>query len=252
MIHTLHRIFPNLHDTEIWASYLPRLPEKLYWPAALGIGVVAVSARGVQNSALGWAGIAVGALLILPAFLTGLFVLWRWNYRSHIREQMLDAFTWQGDEHVLDVGCGNGILLNGAAKRLKNGKAIGIDIWAPSGGGGNLALLWKNARAEGVADRIEFKEADARQMPFAEASFDVVVCSGALHHIVHNFAEHDQTMREMARVLKPGGHLVISDVQHMVEASTVKLQTLGLICEQKKVPPFFEIEMGLMVGVKAR
>src|SRR5262245_27306789 len=45
------------------------------------------------------------------------------------REQLLDRISWSGHEHVLDVGCGRGLLLNGAAKRLKTGSATGIDIW---------------------------------------------------------------------------------------------------------------------------
>src|SRR4051812_19404358 len=45
------------------------------------------------------------------------------------RERLLDLLKWRGDEQVLDVGCGRGLLLIGAAKRLTTGKATGIDIW---------------------------------------------------------------------------------------------------------------------------
>jgi ubiquinone/menaquinone biosynthesis C-methylase UbiE len=70
------------------------------------------------------------------------------------------------------------MMLNGAARRLTEGKATGIDMWAAHAGGGNFDMLMKNAQAEGVTDRIEFKQADARRMPFDDASFDVVMCSG--------------------------------------------------------------------------
>ncbi len=45
------------------------------------------------------------------------------------REQFLDQIPWRGDETVLDVGCGRGLLLNAAARRLQTGKAIGVDLW---------------------------------------------------------------------------------------------------------------------------
>jgi SAM-dependent methyltransferase len=71
------------------------------------------------------------------------------------RDILLGAIPWRGDERVLDIGCGPGLLLVGAAKRLATGKAVGIDIW-------NTAVETKNspesalrnARFEGVADRV--------------------------------------------------------------------------------------------------
>ena len=45
------------------------------------------------------------------------------------RDKLLDLVEWSGQERVLDVGCGRGLMLIGAAKRLSSGKAIGIDLW---------------------------------------------------------------------------------------------------------------------------
>ena len=45
------------------------------------------------------------------------------------RERLLDFISWRGDEKVLDVGCGRGLLLVGAARRLRSGSSTGIDIW---------------------------------------------------------------------------------------------------------------------------
>jgi ribosomal protein L11 methylase PrmA len=45
------------------------------------------------------------------------------------RERLLDSIPWRGDETVLDVGCGRGLMLICAAKRLETGKAVGADIW---------------------------------------------------------------------------------------------------------------------------
>src|SRR5690348_16272027 len=52
-----------------------------------------------------------------------------WSSRTaklEVRDRILDSLPWRGDEKVLDVGCGRGLLLIGAAKRLKTGKATGI------------------------------------------------------------------------------------------------------------------------------
>ena len=53
------------------------------------------------------------------------------------RERLLDTLTWRGDERVLDVGCGRGLMLIGAARRLSTGRATGIDLWRGEGLGGN-------------------------------------------------------------------------------------------------------------------
>jgi ubiquinone/menaquinone biosynthesis C-methylase UbiE len=133
------------------------------------------------------------------------------------------------------------------------GKATGIDIWAPHSGGGNHALLMKNAEAEGVADRIEFKQADVRTLPFEDASFDVIVSSGALHHIGHEMPDHEKALNEMVRVLKPGGRIVLWDTTHMVRGYASRMRSVGITSEVKETMNSpFGFEMSVMTGQKAR
>jgi arsenite methyltransferase len=133
------------------------------------------------------------------------------------REQFLDQIPWRGDETVLDVGCGRGLLLNAAARRLKTGKAVGLDLWQKEDLSGNCAVATlENARREGVGDRVQVKDGDARQLPFPDSSFDVVISGLALHNI-YKREERDKALREVARVLKPGGHVAITDIQHTAE-----------------------------------
>ncbi len=76
--------------------------------------------------------------------------------------------------------------------------------------GNSHAAAERNAVAEGVRGRVELVDADARDLPFATASFDVVVSSLA----ISNIAEADgraQALREAVRVLRPGGRLRIVD-----------------------------------------
>jgi SAM-dependent methyltransferase len=133
------------------------------------------------------------------------------------REKLLDLVTWQGAESVLDLGCGRGLMLIGAARRLTTGKATGLDLWQSEDLTGNSPeATLRNARLEGVADRVEVRTGDMRTMPFPDASFDVVVSNVAIHN-VYDRAGRDRTMRELARVLKPGGSVVIHDIRHVSE-----------------------------------
>jgi SAM-dependent methyltransferase len=247
------KFLEHLHDSELWSSYLPRIPRKLYLLAFLGVCLIVFALWLFRNgqSLLAWVSFGLlGGLLALPAILMGLFVRWRWGIRSGLRRQILDSIPWRGDEKVLDVGCGTGLLLNGAAARLRSGKATGIDLWAPHSGGGSLELLWKNARTEKVAGRVEFKEADARDMPFESETFDVVLSSGAVHHISHTRDDFDQAMGEMVRVLKPGGKIVIWDVEHIVHACANRLGSAGVECEVEEAGRFLNYDMGIVVGKK--
>jgi ubiquinone/menaquinone biosynthesis C-methylase UbiE len=244
----------RLHDTELWADYMPRIPPGFYGLVGVGVPLIAISFWNFQDRMMAFTLFGVGVLAVLPVILMEAFVHRRRQLRFMIRNQILDTISWRGDEKVLDVGCGSGVLLNGVAQRLKGGnatgKAIGIDIWAAHGGGGNLNLLMKNARAEKVADQIEFKEMDARKMTFADATFDVVLSSGAMHHISHNREEFGQVVGEIVRVLKPGGQVVIWDIEHMVEACASHMTQAGLTCEVKKADRFLKYEMGILYARK--
>jgi arsenite methyltransferase len=130
------------------------------------------------------------------------------------RDRLLDLIAWRGDERVLDIGCGRGLLLIGAAQRLTIGKAVGVDIWSSVDLSSNRPEATReNARRAGVADRIEVQDADAQQLPFADASFDVVISSLVLHNIPSRQGRQ-QAVREIARVLKPGGCVALLDLRH--------------------------------------
>jgi arsenite methyltransferase len=137
------------------------------------------------------------------------------------RETLLDAMPWTGGEQVLDVGCGRGLLLVGAAKRLRTGNAVGVDLWrAEDLAGNNAEATLANAEAEGVRDRVRVETADLRRLPFTSESFDRVVSSAAIHN-VSDPSGRAHAVREIARVLKPGGLAVIDDIRHLAEYNAV-------------------------------
>jgi SAM-dependent methyltransferase len=146
--------------------------------------------------------------------------------KPKIRDRILESIAWRGDEKVLDVGCGRGLFLIGAAKHLKKGKATGVDIWDANDLSGNTAeAALENAKAEGVAERVKIETADARTLPFADSSFDLVLSSLALHNISSS-KERMQALSEIARVLKSGGHLAIFDIFH-TGSYAKKLEQMG-------------------------
>jgi SAM-dependent methyltransferase len=103
--------------------------------------------------------------------LQGLVMVWGSKVgKLHLRDKMIDSVSWRGDEQVLDVGCGHGLMLIGAAKRLTTGHALGIDIWQQEDQASNSSrATLENALREGVADRVELRDSDARELPFDRA-----------------------------------------------------------------------------------
>lgn len=132
-------------------------------------------------------------------------------------EKLLDLVQWAGSERVLDVGCGRGLMLVGAAKRLTSGKAIGIDLWQQQDQANNSSdAALSNAEVEGVMERIEITTADMRQLPFPNDSFDAVVSSWAVHNLEVE-SDREKALDEMIRVLKPNGIVVLSDIIYQLE-----------------------------------
>jgi SAM-dependent methyltransferase len=102
-------------------------------------------------------------------------------------------------ERVLDVACGTGVVTRLAAEQVgTGGHVVGVDL--------NPGML-PRARASSLpgGTAVEWREGDAGALPFSAASFDAVFCQLGLQY----FPERQQAAREMYRILKPGGRLVV-------------------------------------------
>jgi len=101
----------------------------------------------------------------------------------------------------LDLGCSAGLYTRTLARELDGGDAVGIDI-SPS------MLREAARRARGIGANPSFVRANAKNLPFFEASFAGAVCGGSLNE----FGDPARVLREARRVLEPGGRLAIMGI----------------------------------------
>jgi 2-polyprenyl-3-methyl-5-hydroxy-6-metoxy-1,4-benzoquinol methylase len=181
------------------------------WSGEVALGPVAGIVLRFPLGGMGvWCGLGCGAM--------GIWMFWSSRVgKIRTREKLLGFIAWTGHEQVLDAGCGRGLMLIGAAKRLTTGRATGIDRWQEEDLSDNRPEgTLENARREHVEDRVEVKTGDMRELPFGDMSFDVVVSRAAIHNI-YSADGRAIAIGEIVRVLKPGGQALIDDIRHLRE-----------------------------------
>lgn len=197
----------------------------IFSPGVVHIGPVALSLRSFF-----WpAGFLIGEGL--------LFLLYVKYGKFRHRDFMLGMHTWRGDEQVLDVGCGRGLLLAGAAKRIAElnggGHATGIDIWSNEDMAANSSAATEhNLELEGIARLCTLVSKPAQEMPFADATFDLVVSNLCLHNI-YDRATRRSAIDQIARVLKPGATAILSDYK-LTSEYAAQLSDLGFAVEKRR------------------
>jgi arsenite methyltransferase len=179
----------------------------------IGVGSVALAATSAVSASRGKRLVAAftGASSIGIAASTALYINATKRGKFQVWQRILDELVLEGDETVLDMGCGRGAVLLAAAKRLPNGQAVGVDIWQADQTGNSSSATLANAEIEGVKARIELHTGDMTELTFGDNTFDVIVSSLA----IHNIPGHDgrrTALNEAMRVLKPGGRLAIADL----------------------------------------
>ncbi|HEX4509028.1 MAG TPA: class I SAM-dependent methyltransferase [Burkholderiaceae bacterium] len=195
----------------------------------LGAGGIALVGVALVARNYAW-GAAWADNLVLPGGCMAAMAAWMlasslW-LKQRVMRSLLAQRDWRGDERVLDIGCGRGLVSVEAARRVSTGRVVGIDLWQASDLSGNgVAAILGNARAAGVEARLQIDTGDARALPYPDASFDVVTSMTVIHNIP-DAAGRRAAIAEAWRVLAPGGQMLVFDIRH---ASTylAQLRALG-------------------------
>lgn len=103
------------------------------------------------------------------------------------------------DDRALDVACGWGYVVQEFARRVR--KAVGVDLTP------EMIDLARRVAAERKVAGVEFHVGDVEALPFEPGSFEIVICRFSFHH----FPDPARALREMRRVLAPGGRIVVYD-----------------------------------------
>jgi SAM-dependent methyltransferase len=173
------------------------------WIASL---VLAATAVALQVAAPAWWAAAMAATLLAAAFFAGGLVTRSAGRYEHALLPAVDLLS--GDDNlVLDAGCGAGRTTIALGRAFKKTRIVALDRFDADyiEGGGRL-LLERNLQFAKISGRVSVECGDLTALPFADHSFDAIVSAHAIDHLG---PQTEQGLREVERVLKPSGRLLL-------------------------------------------
>jgi SAM-dependent methyltransferase len=132
------------------------------------------------------------------------------NVQDHIIDLVLAHLNWNGEGQALDIGCGNGALTIKLAHKYGRARVTGIDYWGENWEYSKNTCE-KNAKVEGVNERVTFQKSSASTLPFGDEYFDAAV-SNLVFHEVKDTSDKREVIREALRVVKKGGKFAFQDL----------------------------------------
>lgn len=173
------------------------------------------------------------------------FDRWSTNYDSgrisrwfqYTQELTLGLLDLRPDSRVLDVGCGTGYAVIRMAPVVSAGKACGIDV-SPG------MVIKASAKIPRQLKRtVEFVQASSDNIPYPDAYFDHVLCTNSFHH----YSDPMASLKEMRRVLKEGGQLVIFENAPDLSWYTWAWDRILRLVEKGHVRYYLSWEIGRML-----
>jgi len=173
------------------------------WIAAL---VMASAAIAVHVAAPSWWPLAFLLTLLAASSFAGALITGSSTRPDHAVLPMVDLLSGDSDL-VLDGGCGAGRTTVALGRALKKGRIVALDRFDSDYiEGGGHALLERNLRLAALDKRVEIRQGDLTNLPFPDCTFDSAVSAHAMDHLGPQIV---QGLREMLRVLKPGGRFLL-------------------------------------------
>jgi SAM-dependent methyltransferase len=179
------------------------------WMNGLGVAAIAAAAGAVaiQAAAPGWWPLAFIMLLCAGSFTAGNIIMRSFRSADHIVLPMVDLVRGDNDL-ILDAGCGAGRTTIALARRLRNCRVIAVDRFdADYIENGGRGLIDHNLRVAGLSEQVRVETADLASLPFDAASFDGAVSTNVFDHLGKS---KEPALREVYRVLKPGGRFLMA------------------------------------------
>ncbi len=152
----------------------------------------------------GPAAVLAGVIALIALALAGIGYGLHWiatEGQKAVYAQILGGLQLQGSERVLSLSHDLGIEV---ARQLKSGKVISLGDTAAN------EAARESAKNQGLIDRIRFESADLTKLSYPDSNFDVIVSSRALADV-----DHGKAVRELLRVLKPGGSLTLHETSDL-------------------------------------
>lgn len=126
-----------------------------------------------------------------------------WEADTRFAEDAI-ALLGAGGGYVLDLGTGTGKIPALMLQRHPGARVVAVDLAHEM----LRVAAWRVGEA-GVADRCQLLHMDAKQLALPDATFDLVMCNSTAHHI----PEPERLFREIARLVRPGGGVIVRDLQ---------------------------------------
>jgi arsenite methyltransferase len=186
------------------AHYGFDLPSAALALAAAAIALIALT-LAVAIGVDGWWWLFPLAYALLLALCCASLVYTARHGRFAVWSRLLEGMRLTGRERIVDLGCGRGAVLIMAARKVPQGRAIGVDR--------ENRLHWAGGNAAAEQVKVDLLPADLENLPIDSGTVDLVVSSLALHHLGEQAAR--KAIAEAVRILRPGGRVLIADLRHV-------------------------------------